>query len=173
MIAKLQSDLLHSTSNNKNNKNLRLSLRNLYSGFLLGLLLICSSLFYGLALTNSDRKFQQDSSVLDGTWRLIAVRQFDGNGKAVPISAPAQALQTLKIVANRHFSRINTTSDGRIVNTSAGIIELTADLYHEYNGFKPDTAQRQAYQWRLAGGLLTQRRTEQGRITEEIWQLID
>ncbi len=148
-------------------------MRNLYSGFLLGLLLICSSLFYGLALTNSDRKFQQDSSVLDGTWRLIAVRQFDGNGKAVPISAPAQALQTLKIVANRHFSRINTTSDGRIVNTSAGIIELTADLYHEYNGFKPDTAQRQAYQWRLAGGLLTQRRTEQGRITEEIWQLID
>ncbi len=148
-------------------------MRNLYSGFLLGLLLICSSLFYGLALTNSDRKFQQDSSVLDGTWRLVAVRQFDDNGKAVPNSAPVQALETLKIVANRHFSRINTTSDGRIVSISAGIIELTADLYHEYNGFKPDEAHRLAYQWRLADGRLTQRRTEQGRVTEEIWQLVD
>lgn len=148
-------------------------MRNLYSGFLLGLLLISSSLFYGLALTNSERKFQQDSSVLDGTWRLVAVRQFDDSGKALPMSAPAQALETLKIVANRHFSRINTTSDGRIVSTSAGLIELTSDLYHEYNGFKPDQAHRLAYQWRLADGRLTQRRTEQGRVTEEIWQLVD
>ena len=148
-------------------------MRNLYSGFLLGLLLISSSLFYGLALTNSERKFQQDSSVLDGTWRLVAVRQFDDSGKALPMSAPVQALETLKIVANRHFSRINTTSDGRIVSTSAGLIELTSDLYHEYNGFKPDQAHRLAFQWRLADGRLTQRRTEQGRVTEEIWQLVD
>jgi hypothetical protein len=134
------------------------------------LLLICSSLFYGLALTNSDRKFQQDSSVLDGTWRLVAVRQFDHSGKALPVSTP---MQTLKIVANRHFSRINTTADGRIVSSSAGLIELSADLYHEYNGFKRDQAHRLAYQWRLADGRLTQRRTEQGRVTEEVWQLID
>ena len=148
-------------------------MRNLYSGFLLGLLLISSSLFYGLALTNSERKFQHDSSVLDGTWRLVAVKQFDDSGKALPVSTPQQALQTVKIVANRHFSRINTTEDGQIVSTTAGLIELTADLYHEYNGFKPEQAHRLAYQWRLIDGRLTQRRTEQGRITEEIWQLID
>lgn len=146
-------------------------MRNLYSGFLLGLLLICSSLFYGIALTNSDRKFQQNSSVLDGTWRLVAIHQFDTAGNALP--DPKPVLDTLKIVANRHFSRIDATSDGRIVSTSAGLIELTADQYNEYHGLKPDLAVALTYQWNLSDGRLTQRRAEQGRITEEVWQLVD
>lgn len=148
-------------------------MRNLYSGFLLGLLLICSSLFYGLALTHSDRKFQPSSSVLDGTWRLIAVRQFDQSGNALPTAASVQALQSLKIVANRHFSRITTTNDGKVVSTSAGVIELSADLYHEYEGFNVKNAAGLAYQWQLNDGQLRQRRSEQGFVTEEVWQLVD
>lgn len=148
-------------------------MRNLYSGFLLGLLLICSSLFYGLALTNSDKKFQQHSSVLDGTWRLVSVRQFDAAGKALPVSAPVQALQSLKIVANRHFSRVTTADDGRVVSATAGLIELTADLYHEYSGFKPDAQNGLAYQWHLDEGRLTQRRTDKDQVIEEVWQLVD
>ncbi|MDZ7869961.1 MAG: hypothetical protein U5L02_12345 [Rheinheimera sp.] len=148
-------------------------MRNLYSGFLLGLLLICSSLFYGLALTNSDKKFQQQSSVLDGTWRLVSVRQFDAAGKALPVSASAQALQSLKIVANRHFSRVTTADDGKVISATAGLIELSADLYREYTGFKPDAHSGLAYQWQLEEGLLTQRRTDKDQVIEEVWQLVD
>ena len=148
-------------------------MRNLYSGFLIGLLLICSSLFYGLALTNSERKFQQNSSVLDGTWRLVAVNQFDDSGKALPVSTSAQALQSLKIVANRHFSRITTTADGKVVSSTSGLIELTADVYNEYTGFNPQVADRLAYHWQLDDGRLTQRLSIQGRVTEEVWQLVD
>ncbi len=148
-------------------------MRNLYSGFLIGLLLICSSLFYGLALTNSERKFQQNSSVLDGTWRLVAVNQFDASGKALPVSTSAQALQSLKIVANRHFSRITTTADGKVVSSTSGLIELTADIYNEYTGFNPQVAERLAYRWQLNDGQLTQRLSFQGGVTEDVWQLVD
>ncbi len=148
-------------------------MRNLYSGFLIGLLLICSSLFYGLALTNSERKFQQNSSVLDGTWRLVAVNQFDDSGKALPVSTSAHALQSLKIVANRHFSRITTTADGKVVSSTSGLIELTADFYNEYTGFNPQVAERLAYRWQLNDGQLTQRLSFQGGVTEEVWQLVD
>lgn len=147
-------------------------MRNLYSGFLLGSLLIFSSLFYGLALTNSDKKFQHNSSVLDGTWQLIDVRQFDADGKLVSSEADVSVPTVLKIVANRHFSRVNTAADGRVVSVTAGLLELTSDRYHEYNGFTKQ-ADSMAYQWQLADGRLTQRRTEQNQVIEEIWQLVE
>ncbi len=147
-------------------------MKNLYSGFLLGLMLICSSLFYGIALTSSDKKFQQDSSALDGTWRLVAVRHLDASGKALPEQSAAP-LNALKIVANRHFSTITTSTDGRILSTTAGLMELTKDLYREYSGFTPDHKTAKAYHWQLNQGLLIQRRTEAGRQVEEVWQLVD
>jgi hypothetical protein len=152
---------------------LGLILRNVYSGLLLGLLLIFSSLFYGLALTNSDKKFQQHSALLDGTWRLIAVHQFDKTGKPMPSTDPSPMLQSLKIVANLHFSRVTTADDGRVLDASAGLIELTKERYYEYAGFKPDAQSRLTYQWQLHNGLLTQRRTDNDRVIEEIWQLVD
>ncbi len=172
MLFQFQSEYTQSQKNN-NRLHLGLSLKNLYSGFLLGLMLICSSLFYGLALTNSEKKIQQHSSVLDGTWRLVTVRQFDSAGKPLPQSASVKTLPALKIVANRHFSRVTTAEDGRVVSATAGLIELTADLYHEYSGFQPAAGKGLAYQWRLSDGQLTQRRTDHGRVIEEVWQLVD
>ncbi len=147
-------------------------MRNLYSGFLLGSLLIFSSLFYGLALTNSDKKFKHNSSVLDGTWELVDVRQFDANGNLLSSAADIPVPPAIKIVANRHFSRVNTGADGRVVSATAGLLELSADLYHEYYGFTKQV-ESMAYQWQLVDGRLTQRRTEQNRVIEEIWQLVE
>lgn len=103
---------------------------NYYSGFLLGLMLICSSLFYGLALTNNDKKYQQVRTVLDGTWRLVSTRVLTPDGKLLSEKDVTQ-LQSIKVMANRHFSLVSKTSAGELLQAAAGTFELNEDRYSE------------------------------------------
>ena len=103
---------------------------NYYSGFLLGLMLICSSLFYGLALTSNDKKYQQSASVVDGTWRLISTKVFAADGRLIS-AQDEQQRQSIKVVANHHFSLISKASDGTLIAAEAGRFEIIQDKYAE------------------------------------------
>jgi hypothetical protein len=147
---------------------------NYYSGFLLGLLLICSSLFYGLALTNSDKKYQQVRTVLDGTWRLVSTRVLSSDGKLLSEKGVTQ-LQSIKVVANRHFSLVSKTSAGELLQAAAGTFELDADRYSEsieLSSLSQEPVQ-QHYQWRIEQGFWYQRHQVQQQVIEQVWQSVD
>jgi len=147
------------------------AVRNLYSSFLLGTILICSGLFYGLALTNSDKRLQAGSSVLDGTWRLIQVMHRDANGQ---LSSQPLNSKSIKIIANQYFSTVTTDEDGRVTTSIAGMIEVKAGICLEYIGMLTKTVQPRQSEWHLADGRLTQRQhTSSGESRIEIWQLVE
>lgn len=146
-------------------------MRNLYSSFLLGTILICSGLFYGLALTSTDKRFQSGSSVLDGTWRLIQVMHTDANGR---LSAQPLTTQSVKIIANQYFSTVTTDRDGRVTTSIAGMIEVKAGICLEYIGMLAKTVRPRQSEWHLADGRLTQRQhTSSGESRIEVWQLVE
>lgn len=146
-------------------------MRNIYSSFLLGTILICSGLFYGLALTSTDKRFQSGSSVLDGTWRLIQVIHTDANGR---LSAQPQTTQSVKIIANQYFSTVTTDGDGRVTTSIAGMIEVKAGICLEYIGMLTKTARPRQSEWHFADGRLTQRQhTSSGESRIEVWQLVE
>lgn len=147
---------------------------NYYSGFLLGLMLICSSLFYGLALTNNDKKYQPVNTVLDGTWRLVATRVLSSDGKLLSEKGVTQ-LQSIKVVANKHFSLVSKTSAGELLQAAAGTFELDEDRYSEsieLSALSQEPVQ-QHYQWRMEQGVWYQRHQVQQQIIEQVWQLVD
>jgi hypothetical protein len=147
---------------------------NYYSGFLLGLMLICSSLFYGLALTNNDKKYQSTSSLLDGTWRLVSTRIMTADGKLLSEKDVTQ-LQSIKIVANQHFSFVSKSADGELLQAAAGTFELAPDRYSESVELSAiaDEQKQHHYQWRLERGLWYQRSEAQQQVVEQVWQLVD
>lgn len=147
---------------------------NYYSGFLLGLLLICSSLFYGLALTNNEKKIQPVSSVLDGTWRLISTRVLTSEGKLLSEKDITQ-LQSIKVVANQHFSFVSKTTTGELLEAAAGTFELKENRYSESIELSALSQQpvQQHYEWRLEQGLWYQRREMQQQVVEQVWQLVE
>jgi len=147
---------------------------NYYSGFLLGLMLICSSLFYGLALTNNDKKLQQVSSVLDGTWRLVSTRILTPQGKLLS-EKDATELQAIKVVANHHFSFVTKTAAGELLQAAAGTFEVDQNRYSELvelSAVAPEQTQ-QHYQWRLEQGRWYQRSEVKQQIVEQVWQLVE
>lgn len=146
---------------------------NYYSGFLLGLMLICSSLFYGLALTNNDKKYQQLSSVLDGTWRLVSTRVFTADGKLLSEKDVTQ-LQSIKVVANKHFSFVSKSTSGELLHAAAGTFELDKDRYSESVELSALSQQpvQQHYQWRMEHGYWVQRSEDQQQVVEQVWQLV-
>jgi hypothetical protein len=147
---------------------------NYYSGFLLGLMLICSSLFYGLALTNNDKKYQSTNSVLDGTWRLVTTRVLTEDGKLLSEKDETQ-LQAIKLVANQHFSVLSKTTSGELLQAAAGTFELAPDRYSESVELAAVAGdqKQQHYQWRLEHGLWYQRSEVQQQVVEQVWQLVD
>jgi hypothetical protein len=147
---------------------------NYYSGFLLGLMLICSSLFYGLALTNNDKKYQPVSTVLDGTWRLIATRVLTPEGKLLSEKDSTQ-LQSIKVVANQHFSFVSKTTAGELLQAAAGTFVLEENRYSESVELSALSEQpmQQQYEWRLEEGLWYQRMEAQQQVVEQVWQLVD
>ncbi|OBP14784.1 hypothetical protein A5320_13760 [Rheinheimera sp. SA_1] len=147
---------------------------NYYSGFLLGLMLICSSLFYGLALTNNDKKYQPVSSVLDGTWRLVSTRILTLDGKLLSEKDSTQ-LQSIKVVANQHFSFVSKTTTGELLQAAAGTFELVKNRYSESVELSAvaETQKQQHYEWRLEQGLWYQRSEAQQQVVEQVWQLVE
>jgi hypothetical protein len=147
---------------------------NYYSGFLLGLLLICSSLFYGLALTSTDKKHQQASSVLEGTWRLVSTRVLSPEGKLLS-QKDATELQSIKVVANQHFSFVSKTASGELLQAAAGSFEVVQNRYSEAIELSAlDTEQKQQhYQWRVEQGLWYLRSEMKQEIVEQVWQFVD
>lgn len=147
---------------------------NYYSGFLLGLLLICSSLFYGLALTSNDKKLQQMGSVLDGTWRLVSTRILTHQGKLLS-EKDSSELHSIKVVANHHFSFVTKTAKGELLQAAAGTFEVVKNRYSEsveLSAVVPEHIQ-QHYQWRLDQGLWYQRSEAKDHVIEQVWQLVD
>lgn len=146
---------------------------NYYSGFLLGLVLICSSLFYGLALTHSDKKYTTGSSVLDGSWRLREVRQLKLDGTEMFV-VDATQLKAIKVIANQHFSMVSQSKDGLLPAALAGRFTIDGQLYQE-------TAELSAghpvdvrhYRWSLVDGIWRQQWLDDQYITEQVWQLMD
>ncbi|RVU33398.1 hypothetical protein EOE67_16885 [Rheinheimera riviphila] len=147
---------------------------NYYSGFLLGLMLICSSLFYGLALTNNDKKYQPVSSVLDGTWRLVSTRVLTPDGKLLS-EKDATQLQSIKVVANQHFSFVSKTTTGELLQAAAGRFELAQNRYSESIELSAVAQEQtpQHYEWRLEQGLWYQRSEAQQQVVEQVWQLVE
>lgn len=147
---------------------------NYYSGFLLGLMLICSSLFYGLALTNNDKKYQPLNSVLDGTWRLVATRVLTPDGKLLSEKDSTQ-LQSIKVVANQHFSFVSKTTKGELLQAAAGTFELEQNRYSEVVELSAvaDEKTKHHYEWRLEQGLWYQRSEVQQLVVEQVWQLVE
>jgi hypothetical protein len=147
---------------------------NYYSGFLLGLMLICSSLFYGLALTNSDKKVQAATSVLDGTWRLVSTRVLSPDGKLLS-EQDATQLQSIKVVANHHFSFVIKTAAGELLQAAAGTFKLDQHRYSESIELSAtaDGTTQQHYEWRLEQGLWYQRSAAQQQVVEQVWQLVE
>lgn len=147
---------------------------NYYSGFLLGLMLICSSLFYGLALTNSEKKYQQETSMLDGTWRLVSTRILTPQGQLLS-EQDATELHSIKVVANQHFSFVTKTAAGELLQAAAGTFEIAQNRYSEsveLSAVVPEQKQ-QHYQWRLERGFWYQRSEAKQQIVEQVWQLVD
>jgi len=147
---------------------------NYYSGFLLGLMLICLSLFYGLALTNHDKKYQQLGTVLDGTWRLVSTRVLTPEGNLLSEKDNTE-LQSIKVVANKHFSFVSKTTNGELLAAAAGTFELDEDRYSEsieLSALSQEPAQ-QHYQWRLEHGFWVQRLEIKQQVVEQVWQLVD
>ncbi len=147
---------------------------NYYSGFLLGLMLICSSLFYGLALTNNDKKYQPLNSVLDGTWRLVSTRVLTADGKLLSEKDSTQ-LQSIKVVANQHFSFVSKTAEGELLQAAAGTFELEQNRYLELVELSAVTNEKTQhhYEWRLEHGLWYQRSEVQQQVIEQVWQLVE
>jgi len=147
---------------------------NYYSGFLLGLLLICSSLFYGLALTNTDKKYQPLNSVLDGTWRLVSTRVLTPDGKLLSEKDTTQ-LQSIKVVANQHFSFVTKTASGELLQAAAGTFELEQNRYSELVELSATANEKTQhdYQWRLEQGRWYQRSEVQQQVVEQVWQLVE
>jgi len=147
---------------------------NYYSGFLLGLMLICSSLFYGLALTNNDKKYPPMNSVLDGTWRLVSTRVLTPEGKLLSEKDSTQ-LQSIKVVANHHFSFVSKTASGELLQAAAGTFELEQNRYSESVELSAvvDGQTQHHYQWRLEQGLWYQRSEDRQQVIEQVWQLVE
>lgn len=145
-------------------------MRNLYSSFLLGTMLICSGLFYGLALTSTDKRFQPGSSVLDGTWRLVEVMHADTTGR---LTAEPLTSRSVKIIANQYFSTVTTDADGRVTTSIAGLIEVKAGICLEYIGMLAKNVSPRQSEWHLADGRLTQRQQTSAGSRIEVWQLVE
>lgn len=146
-------------------------MRNLYSSLLLGTLLICSGMFYGLALTSNNKRFPTHSSVLDGTWQLVEVSHVNALGQRTSLS---NRLRALKIIANRHYSTIITDENGRVMSSVAGLLEVQSGVALEYAGMLVKQMTPRRSEWQLADGRLTQREqlaTGDSRI--EVWQLVE
>jgi hypothetical protein len=128
-------------------------------------------MFYGLALTSSDKRFQTDSSVLDGTWQLIEVTHVAADGQRTPL---VNRWRSLKIIANKHYSTIVTDEQGKVVSSVAGLLEVQSGVAFEYAGMLVKQVHPRRSEWQLADGRLTQREqlaTGDSRI--EVWQLVD
>jgi glucose/arabinose dehydrogenase len=146
---------------------------NYYSGFLLGLVLICSSLFYGLALTHTEKKYSAGSSVLDGSWRLREVRQLSLDGTQLSV-VDASQLKAIKVVANQHFSMVSQSADGLLPAALAGRFAIDGQQYQEMAELSTGHAvEVRNYRWSLADGIWRQQWVDGQRITEQVWQLVD
>lgn len=147
---------------------------NYYSGFLLGLVLICSSLFYGLALTHGEKKYLPGSSVLDGSWRLLELRQLALDGSLL-MTQDASQLKAIKVIANQHFSMVSQSSTGQLPQAAAGRFIIDGSQYQEFaelsSGAFP--TQVQSYQWSLENGIWRQQAITGQQITELVWQLVE
>lgn len=147
------------------------AVRNLYSSLLLGTLLICSGMFYGLALTSSNKRFQDDSSVLDGTWQLVEVTHVTADGKQTSL---ANRWRSLKIIVNRHYSTIVTDDNGRVMSSVAGLLEIQPGVALEYAGMLVKQQPPRRSEWQLTDGRLTQReQLAAGDSRIEVWQLLE
>lgn len=146
-------------------------MRNLYSSLLLGTLLICSGMFYGLALTSTNKRFQTDSSVLDGTWQLLEVTHVTADGQRSVLSS---RLRSLKIIVNRHYSTIVTDEKGRVMSSVAGLLDVQPGVALEYAGTLVKQVAPRRSEWQLVDGRLTQReQLAAGDSRIEVWQLLD
>lgn len=146
---------------------------NYYSGFLIGLVLICSSLFYGLALTHSEKKYSPGSSVLDGSWRLREVRQLSLDGVVLSI-VDATQLKAIKVVANQHFSMVSQSKDGLLPTAAAGRFAIDGQQYQEWSELSAgDVVGVRSYQWSLEDGIWRQQWVHGQQMTEQVWQLVE
>ncbi len=147
---------------------------NYYSGFLLGLVLICSSLFYGLALTHGEKKYLPGSSVLDGSWRLLELRQLALDGSLLA-KQDASQLKAIKVIANQHFSMVSQSNDGEVPTAAAGRFAIDGSQYQEFPELSSEafTSQGQSYQWSLENGIWRQQKIAGQQITELVWQLVE
>lgn len=128
-------------------------------------------MFYGLALTSSNKRFQTDSSVLDGTWQLVEVTHVSADGQRTSMS---NRLRSLKIIVNRHYSTIVTDENGRVMSSVAGLLEIQSGIALEYAGMLVKQMTPRRSEWQLADGRLTQReQLAAGDSRIEVWQLID
>jgi len=128
-------------------------------------------MFYGLALTSSNKRFQPDSSILDGTWRLVEVTYIAANG--LRTTQPTR-LKSLKIIANQHFSTIVSDEHGRVMSSVAGLLEVQSGVALEYAGMLVKSMTPRRSEWQLNDGRLIQKEllgTGDSRV--EVWQLVD
>ncbi len=147
---------------------------NYYSGFLLGLVLICSSLFYGLALTHGEKKSLPGSSVLDGSWRLLELRQLRLDGSLISAQDASQ-LKAIKVIANQHFSTVSQSSSAPLPTAAAGRFAIDGSQYQEWPELSSAAAnsQGQSFQWSLENGIWRQQARVGQQITEWVWQQVE
>jgi hypothetical protein len=147
---------------------------NYYSGFLLGLVLICSSLFYGLALTHGEKKYLPGSSVLDGSWRLLELRQLALDGSLLSTQDASQ-LKAIKVIANQHFSMVSQSTGGQLPTAAAGRFAIDGSQYQEWPELSSEAFSNEvrSYQWSLENGIWRQQAITGPQITELVWQLVE
>ncbi len=147
---------------------------NYYSGFLLGLVLICSSLFYGLALTHGEKKYLPGSSVLDGSWRLLELRQLALDGSLLSTQDASQ-LKAIKVIANQHFSMVSQSTGGQLPTAAAGRFAINGSQYQEWPELSSEAFSNEvrSYQWSLENGIWRQQAITGPQITELVWQLVE
>lgn len=143
---------------------------NYYSGLLIGLLLISSSLFYGLALTNHDHKYLSISSKLDGSWRLMEIRRVAADGTVLE-QHNAAGLSAIKVMNHPYFSTVFRDAEGRL-EASAGRFLLQGKQYQEWIELGPEITSNteQSYHAELDSGTWRQRTLDKDVMTEYVWQ---